>query len=269
MLGPSPLPQHWGARSPSTRMTWLCLVHPVCSFRRTMSIYEISFNDFFWSCDLQLKYKISSPQNHKVRYGKGEGFSNKEKAKVHSASVKFQQQTYVSIHENVPPYEQDWQVCFSTYLHGILLLFVLLNPKDPIRNHCKLSELSEWNSCHVTSCRNSCKNISPDTRFNVPWAVLSLAPVNSFEFQRHVPDSKVGPSNVWSSQHAAESLENLLPQRTSNMVLQAQLWRSCKTPITRSPVGLEIGLHSLLQKNPGVRTCWWTWLDWAPFLLVL
>ena len=41
------------------------------------------------------------------RYGNREGFSNVEKAKVHGAAVKFQQEVDLSLHENVPQYVQD------------------------------------------------------------------------------------------------------------------------------------------------------------------
>ena len=42
-----------------------------------------------------------------LRYGLGEGFSNEKKSRVQKAAVKFQQNTYVSLHENVPAYQQD------------------------------------------------------------------------------------------------------------------------------------------------------------------
>lgn len=55
------------------------------------------------------------------RYGKKEGFSNEEKKKVHDAATKIQQKTDVSIHENVPDYEEDSLSFLYSYM-GVQLL---------------------------------------------------------------------------------------------------------------------------------------------------
>lgn len=41
------------------------------------------------------------------RYGLGEGFTNIAKSKVHHAAMKIQQRIAISLHENVPDFEED------------------------------------------------------------------------------------------------------------------------------------------------------------------
>ena len=41
-----------------------------------------------------------------LRYGKHEGFSNKILKRCHDVGARFQQRTLVSVHENVPNYEE-------------------------------------------------------------------------------------------------------------------------------------------------------------------
>lgn len=41
------------------------------------------------------------------RYGLQEGFENEVKSRCQKASVKYQQEAYVSLHENVPNYEEE------------------------------------------------------------------------------------------------------------------------------------------------------------------
>ena len=41
-----------------------------------------------------------------ARYGKREGFKNLKLKKVHDAATRFQSQCDLSIHENVPDYEE-------------------------------------------------------------------------------------------------------------------------------------------------------------------
>lgn len=36
-----------------------------------------------------------------------EGFGNQDKAKVHLAAAKYQQRSTVSVHENVPDYDEE------------------------------------------------------------------------------------------------------------------------------------------------------------------
>lgn len=50
---------------------------------------------------------IESHSRGPPRYGKKEGFKNVTLKRVHDVGTKFQQQSDVSLHENVPEYEED------------------------------------------------------------------------------------------------------------------------------------------------------------------
>ena len=49
-----------------------------------------------------------------------EGFGNQDKAKVHLAAAKYQQRSTVSVHENVPDYDEEWySLCLCHLLAGV------------------------------------------------------------------------------------------------------------------------------------------------------
>lgn len=56
-----------------------------------------------WLSFLRLIFNNHIP----LRYGKKEGFKNKDKKRVHDVGTRFQQACDVSLHENVPEYEEE------------------------------------------------------------------------------------------------------------------------------------------------------------------
>lgn len=131
------------------------------------------------------------------RYGKKEGFSNEEKKKVHDAATKIQQKTDVSIHENVPDYEEDSLSFLYSYM-GVQLL-------DHWRNSWTLT----WRPMTAKQC---CKSLiaggffKNDTKQQINCWVVSAS-------------TQAGPTNVWASKWTRAKLEDLLPVTQQEMEL--------------------------------------------------
>ena len=51
-----------------------------------------------------------------LRYGKKEGFANSVVKRLHDVGTRFQQKCPVSVHENVPEYEEAGPFSSETYL---------------------------------------------------------------------------------------------------------------------------------------------------------
>ena len=81
-------------------------LHAYCSpslMSKSASFFEMYFTIIY----IYIYTHTTSLVCFAPRYGLGEGFSNEQKSRVQKASVKFQQRAYVSLHENVPAFEEE------------------------------------------------------------------------------------------------------------------------------------------------------------------